>query len=176
VTRLSKSLELGAKMKVRPLITVSTRPVGATAGALLALYMLGTARCCRKIKVKLNVSSSSLGKRIRNGGGPSFGAAASGSCKQCLAWAATRGALKPHLNVVDDTLVAKLAPCAVSRRRERIWADVQQRAVAAVGDVDRGDRNCARLAVHSAAHSTGLNSYIASGRADTGRRARRLCC
>jgi hypothetical protein len=176
VTRLSRSFELGAKMKVKPLMTVSTRPVGAIADALLALYMLGTARCCRRIKVKLNVSSSSLGRRIRNDGGPSFEAAASGSCKQCLACAATRGTLKPHLNVVDDTLVTKLAPCAVSRRRERVWAYVQQRAVAAVCDVDRGDRNWATLAVHSAAHSMGSCAYIASGRADTGRRARRLCC
>jgi hypothetical protein len=50
-----------------------------------------------------------------------------------------RGALQPHLNVVDDTLVAKLAPRAVSRRWEGIRADVQQRAVAAICDVDRGD-------------------------------------
>jgi hypothetical protein len=67
-----------------------------------------------------------------------------------------RGALQPHLNVVDDTLVAKLAPRAVSRRWEGIRADVQQRAVAAICDVDRGDRNCAWLAVHSAALFMGL--------------------
>jgi hypothetical protein len=164
-------------MKVKPLMTVSTRPVCATVDALLALYMLGTAKCCRSTKVKLKVSSSSLGKRIRNDGGPSLGKDASGSCKQCLAWPATRGALKPpHLNVVDHALVAKLPSCAVSRRRESVGANVQQRAVAATCDVDRSDRDCTRLAVHSGRCSTGLCAYIASGRADTGRRARLLCC
>jgi hypothetical protein len=144
-------------MKVKPLMMVSTKPVGAMVDALLTLYMLGTARCCRRIKVKLNVSSSSLGRRIRNEGGPSFEEDASGSYKQCLAWPATRGALKPYLDVVDDALVAKLSSCAVSCRREAIRTNVQQCAIAAICDVDRGDRDCSRLAaVHSAQSQWGL--------------------
>jgi hypothetical protein len=66
-------------------MTVSTRPVGAIVDALFTLYMLGTAKCCRMINVKLNVSSSSFGNRIRKVGGLSLGEVDSGSYKQCLA-------------------------------------------------------------------------------------------
>jgi hypothetical protein len=66
-------------------MTVSTKPVGAIVDALFTLYMLGTARCCRMMKVKLNVSSSSFGNRIRKDGGPSLGDDDSGSYKHCLA-------------------------------------------------------------------------------------------
>jgi hypothetical protein len=64
---------------------VSTNPVGAMVDALFTLYMLGTAKCCRMMKVKLNVSSSSFGNRIRKDGGTSLGEDDSGSYKRCLA-------------------------------------------------------------------------------------------
>jgi len=83
VTRFSRSLELEAKRKVRPLMFVSTRPVGAMDELLLLiLYILGTARCWRSMNVKLKLSSSSLGRRMRKEGVPSLEAAGSGSCRR----------------------------------------------------------------------------------------------
>jgi len=104
---------------------VSTRPDGAIVAVLLlfTLYMLGTARCCRSMNVKLNVSSSSFGKRIRKDGGPSLGAD-SGSYKQCLALLATLEVLKPYLDVLDHTVVPKLSARAIPGRREDIRRDV----------------------------------------------------
>lgn len=80
MTRLSRSFELEAKRKVRPLMFVSTRPEGVIAELVLTLYMLGTARCWRRTKVKLKVSSSSLVRRRSKAGGLSLEGTASGSC------------------------------------------------------------------------------------------------
>ena len=86
VTRFSRSRELEAKRNVRPLMFVSTRPEGAMVELLLTLYILGTARCWRSMNVKLKLSSSSLGRRMRNEGVPSLAAAGSGSWEGRLAW------------------------------------------------------------------------------------------
>jgi hypothetical protein len=136
VTRFSSSLELGAKTKVKPLMFVSTRPEGVIVEALFTLYMLGTARCWRRIKVKLNVSSSSLGRRIRKDGGPSLDGDDSGSCDECFSTGSYQSFREPYLNVVDHVVVAKLSLCAISSRREAVGCDVEEGAVAGVCDVD----------------------------------------
>lgn len=141
MTRFSSSFELPAKTKVKPLIMVSTRPVGATAELLFTLYILGTAKCWRSMNVKLNVSSSSLGKRMRKDGGPSRGAVDSGSYKQCLAMSGAWKHLKQYLDVLNDALVAKLALCAIPCRGKGIGRDVQEGAVPVVGDVEGSHRD-----------------------------------
>jgi hypothetical protein len=55
--------------------------------------------------------------------------------------AATRGALKPYLDVIDDTLVAELAPCAIPRCGEGIGGDVQEGTIARIRDVHRRNGN-----------------------------------
>ena len=95
---MSRSFELEAKRKVRPLMFVSTRPEGEMAELVLTLYMLGTARCWRTTKVKLKVSSSSLDRRIRKVGGPSLDGAASGSCAQGSAWRGWWSQAEPGLS------------------------------------------------------------------------------
>jgi hypothetical protein len=178
VTRLSSSFELEAKMKVRPLMFVSTTPDGAVAELLFTLYMLGTARCWRRMNVKLNVSSSSLGNRMRKDGGPSP-EADSGSCKECLALLGQVWGVETHLDVLDHTLVPELAPCDVSCCGEGIRRDVQQRAIAVVGDVQRRNRDCSWLAMRPGMCCTreGI-AHIASGRGERARPhpRRRLCC
>lgn len=81
MTRFSSSFGLDANTNVKPLMTVSTSPVGLTEEGLLTLYILGGAWACRDMNVKLKLSSSSLGKRMRKDGGPP-GDAGSGSCSQ----------------------------------------------------------------------------------------------
>lgn len=90
---------------------------------LFTLYMLGTARCCRRINVKLNVSSSSFGNRMRKDGGPSPGAD-SGSYKPYLALPATLEGLNPYLYVLNHTVVAKLSARGVSGRGKSIWCNI----------------------------------------------------
>jgi hypothetical protein len=136
VTRLSSSLELGAKTKVKPLMFVSTRPDGAMVDALFTLYMLGTARCWRIIKVKLNVSSSSFGRRIRKDGGPSLDGDDSGSYDECFSIGSHHNFLKPYLNVVNHVIVAKLSLCTISCRRKAVGCDVEEGAVASACDID----------------------------------------
>jgi hypothetical protein len=51
-----------------------------------------------------------------------------------------------YLDVVNHAIVAKFAPGAVSGRGKGIRRDVQQRAVAGVGDVERGNRDWRMLA------------------------------
>lgn len=116
---------------------------------VLTLYMLGTARCWRTTKVKLKVSSSSLDRRMRKAGGPSLDGAASGSCAQGSArwwgWRAELGwAGLAYLDVLDNAIVAKVAAGGIARGGEGVGGDVQQRAVAAIGDAEGGDRDCGR--------------------------------
>jgi hypothetical protein len=63
--------------------------------------------------------------------------------------AATRGALKPYLNVIDDTLVAELAPCTIPRCGEGIGSDVQEGAIARIRDVNRRNGNYQRSALQT---------------------------
>jgi hypothetical protein len=63
--------------------------------------------------------------------------------------AATRGALKPYLNVVDDTLVTEIPPCAISGCGEGVGSNVQKRAISGVLDIERSDRDLWELAMHS---------------------------
>lgn len=65
MTRLSNSLALDPKTKVKPLIAVSSR-----VAALFTLYILWAAWTCLIMNVKLKVSSSSFDKRSRKDGGP----------------------------------------------------------------------------------------------------------
>lgn len=51
-----------------------------------------------------------------------------------------------YLDVLDDTVVAKVAARRVARGGEGIGSNVQQRAVAAIGDVERSHRDWGRLA------------------------------
>ena len=70
MTRFSSSFELDANTKVKPFMIVSIVPLGVMVETLLTLYILGGAWACRITNVKLNVSSSSLVKRMRKDGGP----------------------------------------------------------------------------------------------------------
>ena len=90
VTRFSNSFRVGAKTKVNPLMTVSTRPLGTIVEALFTLYMLCAAWVCRTMKVKLKVISSSLVKRRRKDGGPPA-ETDSGSYAYCLALSSLHG-------------------------------------------------------------------------------------
>ena len=54
--------------------------------------------------------------------------------------------MERHLDVLDDTIVAKVPPGAIARRGEGVGGNVQQRAVARIRNVDRGHRDCRRLA------------------------------
>lgn len=92
-----------------------------------------------------------------------------------------------YLDVLDYTVVAKVAARSVARGGEGIGGNVQQRAVAAIGDVERSDRDCGRLAGawlrrqdekrrEEKRRGEERRAYIWSGRADTGRLHRRLCC
>lgn len=51
-----------------------------------------------------------------------------------------------YLDVLDYAVVAKVAARSVARGGEGIGGNVQQRAVAAIGDVERSHRDCGRLA------------------------------
>lgn len=44
--------------------------------------------------------------------------------------------MKRYLNVVDDSVVAKLSLCSISCRRKGVWCDVQESAIAGIRDVD----------------------------------------
>jgi hypothetical protein len=59
------------------------------------------------------------------------------------------GCLKPYLNVLDNALVAEFPFRTIPRRRERIGRDVQERAIAGIGDVQRSNRNLRTSALES---------------------------
>lgn len=112
---------------------------------------------------------------MRKEGGPSSEAVDSGSYKQCLAWFGAWKHVRQYLNVLDDAVVAKFPPCAVSSRGKSIGRNVQEGAIAVVRDAERGHRDCVVLAAHSRGIAGQIVAYSESGRAETGRLHRLLC-
>jgi hypothetical protein len=85
--------------------------------------------------------------------------------------------MKQYLYVVDDAIVAKVASRSVSGRGEGVRSDVEQGAVAAIGDVERGNRDWGAISMISpalAGRSGG--AYSEPGRAGGGRSSRLSCC
>jgi hypothetical protein len=84
------------------------------------------------------------------------------------------------LDKVDEGVVAGLAPGGIAGGGEGVGRDVEQRAVAGVGDTEGGDRDCrarvGELAEQSRASWDEATAYIESGRADRGRLHRQPCC
>lgn len=82
---------------------------------------------------------------MRKCGGPSEGAVESGSYMQTFwlvgASCKPRGsrATEAYLDVLDGAVVAQLAPCAVASRGEAVGCDVQQSAIAPIGNSERGN-------------------------------------
>lgn len=85
--------------------------------------------------------------------------------------------MKRYLYVLDDAIVAEFASCSVSGRGEGVRGDVEQGAVAAIGDVERGNRDCG--AISSVSHRwlvVWRGAYSEPGRAGGGRSPRPSCC
>lgn len=83
------------------------------------------------------------------------------------------------LDEVDEGVVARLALGGIPGGGEGVGRDVEQRAVAGVGDGEGGDGDCTRgLAGRAGERASWIEAaaYIESGRADRGRLRRRPCC
>jgi hypothetical protein len=57
-----------------------------------------------------------------------------------------RGKGEKYLDIINDRVVAQIAPGRVARRRKGIWGDVEQGAAAGSTDVEGGDRDWEWLA------------------------------
>lgn len=72
--------------------------------------------------------------------------------------------MKLYLYVLDNALVCKISPCAVSCRGKTIGRNVQEGTIAIIGDVQSSHRNCAVSNDHLGRILK--DTYSASGRAN----------
>jgi hypothetical protein len=130
VVKLSSSLRLPANMKVKPLMTVST----ACADMLPDC-------CCRNTKVKLKINSSSFWSLRRNVGGDE--GSTSGSCTTCKHAIRSSICSRAHLYILYRRIIERSSSRGVSCGRVLGGRDMEEGAIARVGDGDSRNRNCA---------------------------------
>ena len=112
----------------------------AIAAVLLTPYGVCAAGVCLIIKVKLNVSSSSLERRRRKDGGPPA-VPDSGSCRQFQQCGTRQHGLETYRYIVDDTVVTEFPLRRVPRGGEGVGRDVQKRTATTICDVKSSNRN-----------------------------------